>query len=793
MVFQNVQLAYQNFSFGPTPGRIYSIDHTTSSMIVKSYAGGDIVSTLIATLPLSLPIQNEVLELEFDGLYFWTLSSLSNNYGITINKWKIEGSELIQKNISLNAAIQLQSIPGYITYNSEAFAVHRYRTYLAFAAEDTATSIIVNDATYFTLGDVIYIGPPYQGDFVTEKIITGITGNTIHFDGQVGTHYYSNDLVICRKNIWIFNNYAGMQETGNLIEFNSRTGEQVSSSTSNEWRSVSAATSYSHTITFIKDSQVLEYKPFGLNKGYQSSAFIGNIRVDHTTTIKTVDIALDSGFLSKLQDKRHRYDVTTSTWKDEVSIGGFYEIEQNQIAPKVTSLSIERLGPSVLLGSQATTDLRVNVRDQYDTPRLGVSISVTEDDLTGSITNISGSTTDIKGQVRVRYNTNNLPDFSNPLISIIDVSSQYKESSRLEQKSNVKGTKSLDQVTKIYGNSSINQVKTANTRRLDLISTINNSTTVTQADWKSITVVVQDLAINTLPIQQAILATDTTPLDQSKPIESSATVVQFYFLIDAIPVPYSIKNVVDTNIMIRLLGYNIATPLDANTIVMKVNEVDVSNRVIVTLFQGGLQIDYDPPENFKYSSRTNVYISIRDTSFPVRTFSTSYYFDMVGDYKSPILIKLYPPNKSIENLSTTEVYAIIKDLETGINIDSIKLYIDGRVVNHTVEELEDSSYKVLFNNVCPYINESEVFSTIYAEDLEGNKLIGPWSFFINHSQGVLFTTIVPERCEYLVPIDTLICGGAFGLEDGINLDTLKLSVKDREVKYAITTKVYRKE
>lgn len=66
MTFQNVALTYKNFSFGPDSGRVYSIDHINDVMLVKTYPGG----TLVSTIPLDTNINNEVIELQYDGLFF---------------------------------------------------------------------------------------------------------------------------------------------------------------------------------------------------------------------------------------------------------------------------------------------------------------------------------------------------------------------------------------------------------------------------------------------------------------------------------------------------------------------------------------------------------------------------------------------------------------------------------------------------------------------------------------------------------------------------------------------------
>jgi len=66
MVFENVELSNPNITFGPDVGRIYSFDHITDNLIVKTFPGG----TLVQNAPLNSNLQNEVISVEFDGFFF---------------------------------------------------------------------------------------------------------------------------------------------------------------------------------------------------------------------------------------------------------------------------------------------------------------------------------------------------------------------------------------------------------------------------------------------------------------------------------------------------------------------------------------------------------------------------------------------------------------------------------------------------------------------------------------------------------------------------------------------------
>jgi len=87
----------------------------------------------------------------------------------------------------------------------------------------------------------------------------------------------------------------------------------------------------------------------------------------------------------------------------------------------------------------------------------------------------------------------------------------------------------------------------------------------------------------------------------------------------AIPAPYSIRNVPFTNIWQRF--QNPSVPLNWDTLIYKVNGLDITPDVELTLIPGGAELFYDPPTDFPLASK--VYIDIYVSASPsiLRTFA----------------------------------------------------------------------------------------------------------------------------------------------------------------------------
>lgn len=789
MVFSNVNLDYGNFSFGPVSGRIYTIDHTTDTLITKTYPGG----TLVSTTPLDSNIRNEVLSLCYDGWYFYTLSTLgvSGNLGLIINKWELKSS-ILEKQLGPENEVLLINNASFM-YDAEAFCVQKIDTDIDSFANIGDTYVELADATYAQIGDPIYFGPSTASPGMREeKIIQGIAGNTIYLNSPLEYQYNINDLVIYRKNTWVFNNYSERNpNNGTLIQIENKTGNILSKYNSSEWKGVSAATIYEDNIVFVKGIQLLYYKPVGIGSGYQKSAILLNTEVNNIDFIKVDDIKINDTTVYKLQKKRHYFDTVLGEFQDEDGENDKYQIEEELTTAKVTSITIKR-NKSVVFGKNDEELMKVRVTDQYNTPILGRSVTVVDDDIYGTIpAGYNSFVTDAQGEGQTKYVSGSTTVFSIPKLTIRDLGTSLRFYNYLTQLEGVNGQHLIEQ-KKILNTGIVDQTKPSFLTIIEQKPNIENSTELEQRLVYTTSTVDQHIEYQDLVLEQMPVTSGIVLLDQGTDISEITTLDQYIFLIYALPVPYSKKNPVDSSILVRIVGFG-STALDESTLVFKVNNVDVTSSILVTPFSNGLQLEYSPTSNYAYSSTVSVYIEIDDLHIPSRTITTSYTFDITGDYKSPFIAEVYPPDKSIDNLINTDIYAIIQDNETGVDTTSIEMYVSGKKINNFNIIQQGSSIKVLYQpeDRLPY--GTEVTTAVYARDMEGNDINSSWSFFIRDSAGVLFTSKLPKECSVLVPVDTDVCFEVFGLEDGINLASLSLNIDNTDRVYILAPKVYRKE
>ena len=95
MAFENVNIAHGNLTIDRSGSSFYTMDHTQTRLIQKNSSG-----TVIFSYFLDRSII-EVVALEFDGFYFWSLERQGSS-GFRIRKWEIGSDDLVRVVLELS-------------------------------------------------------------------------------------------------------------------------------------------------------------------------------------------------------------------------------------------------------------------------------------------------------------------------------------------------------------------------------------------------------------------------------------------------------------------------------------------------------------------------------------------------------------------------------------------------------------------------------------------------------------------------------------------------------------------
>lgn len=273
---------------------------------------------------------------------------------------------------------------------------------------------------------------------------------------------------------------------------------------------------------------------------------------------------------------------------------------------------------------------------------------------------------------------------------------------------------------------------------------------------------------------------------------------QFIFVEDAIPKFWSVKNPIDTNIWIRLRPY--AYSLSPTTAKMFVREVwwggdtgyvDVSGQLTKQTFDAGggvlgLELTYNPAQDFHYNSIVYVVIEVYDIAPSPNRITTSYWFEVIPDYKAPYLENLSPSREQDNVNVDTDIYFEIKDDGAGVDIDTLELYVNSRIVSPTnivIVKVSDNHYKVTYTPPTNFFFDKRVTVGVIVDDLTeyDNYLNDRYAFYTPESDNILFTEFLPGACKRGLPRFQDVSFLALGIGSGVDRDTLRLQVREKDV------------
>jgi len=280
---------------------------------------------------------------------------------------------------------------------------------------------------------------------------------------------------------------------------------------------------------------------------------------------------------------------------------------------------------------------------------------------------------------------------------------------------------------------------------------------------------------------------------------------QFVFVEDAIPKFWSFKNPIDTNIWLRLRPF--AFSLNNNTLKMWVREVsyygdtgyvDVTEHIDVINFDAGgttlgIELTYNPSVNFYHNAIVFVKIEVYDIASTPNFIHVEYWFEVIPDYRAPYLTNLYP-NREAENVPvSSDVYFEIEDTGTGIDIDSLEVLLNSRLINPDIEKVSDKHYKVHYTHSEPFYYNKPYKVVVKVNDLSQyvNGLNDSYTFYTELSGGVVFTDFDPIKCKRGMQRFQNISLVALADGNGIDEDSIKMQVFDKDVVPKIIPIIYR--
>lgn len=314
-------------------------------------------------------------------------------------------------------------------------------------------------------------------------------------------------------------------------------------------------------------------------------------------------------------------------------------------------------------------------------------------------------------------------------------------------------------------------------------------------------------------INQKASESDTFQLSQlyvSRHVSSghkdTATVQQFIFTSDAQPPMWSEKNPVDTDISIKLYPYGFS--LNQSTLVFKVREVsyagdtgyvDVTFSCSISTFDAGggmlgLYIIYNPATNFHHNAVVYVSIEVQDIAPSPNIILTDYWFKIIPDYRAPYIENELPGREEEDALVTTNIEFDVVDAGVGVDISTLKIYVNNRYVTPTVSGIS-GGYHVVYDPLSDFFYGESVSVLVYVSDILGNLLHDAWRFYCTGSPGPWIDrgSFFPKNCSRGVYRKiTGLSANVYGIDGGgVDPDSILVSIGGKSRDVVIIPIIYR--
>jgi hypothetical protein len=325
-----------------------------------------------------------------------------------------------------------------------------------------------------------------------------------------------------------------------------------------------------------------------------------------------------------------------------------------------------------------------------------------------------------------------------------------------------------------------------------------------------VVIVIQPDESGNLQISQLKLSLHTHWVD-GQPQDSLWTYVninQFVFVEDAVPAFWSEKNPTNTNIWIRLRPF--AFSLNNKTFRMWVRVdsylgdtgyYEVTDEVDLVNFDAGgnllgIEATYNPPEDFPFGALVFVRIVVYDTAYIPNFIYTEYWFEVSPDYASPYLTNLSPSRGEMNVSVDKEIYFEIIDEGTGIDYNSLECLLNSRLMDSehlTVEKVSRYHAKVTYKpaNDLYFNKDYKIAVKVQDASPQENTLNDSYKFYTAESTGVYITDPDPALCKRGMQRFESVSAVILADGNGVDKDSIKMQVYNRDVHPNVVPIVYR--
>lgn len=792
----NINVSTKACSIGPTVGLFYYVDD--SSLVSVNYTG-DVVSSYIKAnytnkIEFISVACSSKASFDYDGALVFTVDM--NAATVTFRRWVIDLNTLSLKEIK---AVTYNK-EGYYGLDIRGFSVEKYIRTLSQSISAGLNYIYVNDTTNIKASQECIIGQSTINNYLNNYTFTEVDhvdGNIVYLKDALDNSFDAGDYVTFVGDIF------------------------VSSAKGITGCSVPTLYIFDSNYFFVKSSIALyqiksiSCSDFNNDKLYLCSKY--GVYFVNVNTLKVSDtlysyqhcngnyknvygiIVVSSNLFYTLQKEV----VTFNNFNCSVETTTNYNLVTNSFLRYINSVQA-RIGRYI---DSTHVNITAKVLDQYAVPIYDIVAKFKTSDSAGSFS-VNNVHTNVSGEAHTVYTLGN--DLEQTITTYADTTIGWRSSDYVYGSNYIEiqgdvisdgfvssyGDVNSDVVEKLYDNEFESSGKTAlKDQRLSsngfmwFLQDVESKGIVSSSQSKECSIKVFG---EELTVQSEGLVFNSESAYVNDPISDDSVVSNFNFLSYFKPEPYSIKN--PTGVVIDLLITPGSCAFDIPSFSFKIREtnnifnydsgiVDVTDdgtieTVEISPGMYSIRFVYSPSLLYKFYSRVFCYLNIYDTDSPKNLIKFNCYFDIIEDYIPPSVITTSPTCGSTGVPKDVDIYAVIKDVGTGVNSDTIELVLDGIPVIPTLYTVS-GGYSLLYHPAIKFNSGAEVSMNISALDCNDNLMMEACKFYIEDSNA---PAVVPEDiCGDVVDSRFSFYFDVYDTGGGVKFDTVKLFLDNKDV------------
>jgi len=404
MAYENVRIKESNMTV--VDGYFYTFDTTMDALLKKNGEG-----QAVMTYPTDISLDQEILSLEHDGVFFWSLERKGSNDGLILRKWKVSAFQALNgPYFSITMTDDASNI-----FDADAMSIEHY--HCSFEEQELSGSnpIKIADLSDLTFLDtpsdiMLTLGPSTHSSNMgaTEEVtISSRSGNSITLTGGTTYSYEAGDPINFYRYAWFFNNYNGTNGDAGAIYrvslyppypvLNMTSGGTYQNVTACTYIYYDAAAPYGDYLVFVKNAQLL-FMDVNNSFAVVKSMVMNNVEPNQSTVIPVHDIAVEGDNVYRLQQKA-TIDGVLYSWSNPS-----YNYQQTTLTPFVHSINVGADPIVVAADGVQTSTITAVVRDQYDVGvGSGKRVDFSDDSATGAIAAPGWANTDADGKAVIQY------------------------------------------------------------------------------------------------------------------------------------------------------------------------------------------------------------------------------------------------------------------------------------------------------------------------------------------------------------------------------------------------------